>query len=660
VSTVRVTFLPDNVSVEAEPGTSLLQTALDAGVYIDAECGGTGSCGRCRVLVREGETECGDMSSLSQEEKDQGWQLACQCTARSDVEAEPAEGSRLDGAVAEDAGEIAAARLWRPRDLDLESRGVRFEPPVNKLAVHLAPPSQRDNASDLSRLVRGLRNEHLISEVSVDFPVLPGLGQTLRDGGWNATATVADTRLEALTEGCCEPGKQAVRLLRLEPGDTSDKAVVLTLDIGTTTVWGQLVDINRHQVLATASDYNAQVLFGEDVMARILHSSKEGGVAQLQAAVVRTVNGVLEKLLEEAGIARDEVMQVMAAGNTTMTHLFLGIPPRNIREAPHVPAVTLTPPLRAADIGLRLPPHVRLYSLPSAASYMGGEMVSGVLAAGFYCEPEITLYVDLGTNGEIVLGSSEWLSSVTCSAGPVFEGRGVRCGVRAAPGAVVQFRVDPRCQRQMVVTMAQQPAIGICGVGLIGVIAELYTKGVLRPDGKLRSDLPTDRIRARSGEREYVVVDAANTGTGQDVVLTETDIEHVIRAKACTYAGIMTLLDSVNLTVHDLSRVMISGGLGNFLELEQCIRIGLLPDLPRERFRYIGNGSLLGARLVAVSTDMLEDAKQLAQKITNIELADNEVFMDNYMSAMFLPHTDGSNFPSVRRSASPAPLTLNR
>jgi uncharacterized 2Fe-2S/4Fe-4S cluster protein (DUF4445 family) len=419
------------------------------------------------------------------------------------------------------------------------------------------------------------------------------------------------------------------------------------------------VDINRHEVLATASDFNAQISFGEDVAARILHSSEEGGLEQLQSAVVGTVNGLLESLLQDSGITRDQVIQVMAAGNTTMTHLLLGIPPRNIGEPPYVPSVTLAPPARAADIGLKLPAHVYLYCLPSVASFVGGDIVSGVLGAGFYCEPEITLYVDLGTNGEIVLGNSEWLASASCEAGPAFEGGGVRCGVRAVPGAVSQFRIDPSSYRQMVVTMGQRPAVGICGVGLIGMIAELYIKGILEPGGRFRTGLPTDRVRLRDGEQEYVVVDAANSGTGADVVLTEADIEHVVRAKAAVYAGIMTLLDSMNLTVHELSRVIISGGLGDFLDLEPCIQIGLLPDLPRERFRYIGNGSLLGARLVAVSTDMLEDAKQLGQKITNIELVDNRVFLDNYLSAMFLPHTNGSKFPSVQRSSLPAALPLN-
>ncbi len=658
MSTVRVTLLPENVSVEAERGVSLLQAAVDAGVHIDAECGGTGSCGRCRVRVREGETECGDVSGLSPEELDQGWNLACQCKAQSDVVVEVAEASRPEGTIPGQAEKRPETKLSVLKDLDLESRGLRFEPPVNKLSVHLAPPSLRDNTSDLSRLVRALRNEHLISEVCVDFRVLPALGQTLRNGGWVATATVADTRMEALTEGCCEPGKQAVRLLRLESGDTSDRAVALVLDIGTTTVWGQLIDINRHDVLATASDYNAQMSFGEDVITRIVHSGKQGGLEQLQSAVVRTANAVLDRLLAEARITRDKVMQVMAAGNTTMTHLFLGIPPGSIREAPCVPAISLVPPLPAAHIGLNLPSHVHTYCLPSVASYVGGDIVSGVLGAGFYCEPETTLYVDLGTNGEIVLGNSEWLASASCSAGPAFEGGGVRCGVRAMTGAIVQFRVDPSSYRHMVVTMGQRPAVGISGAGLIGMIAELYTKGILEPHGKFRTNLSTDRIRVRAGQKEYVVVDAANSGTGADVVLTEADIENVMRAKAATYAGIMTLLDSVNLTVHDLSRVIISGGLGNFLELERCIQIGLLPDLPRERFRYIGNGSLLGARLVAVSTDMLEDAKQLAQKITNIELVENQLFRDNYASAMSFPHTNGKVFLSARRSAPAEPMTL--
>jgi uncharacterized 2Fe-2S/4Fe-4S cluster protein (DUF4445 family) len=649
MNSVHITFLPDSVELEAARGESLLQAALDAGVYVDAACGGTGSCGRCRLFLRSGKIECDDLSALSAAERESGMLLACQCRADSDAVVELVEAARVEGSMLGDGEKLSTNKLRSIQDLEVNTGEWRFDPPVDKRAVQLAAPSLEDNASDLSRLFRALRREYQYTHINADFAVLPTLSQTLREGDWNATATVTDARFECQLVCSADPKRRSARVIRVEPGDTTAHQTIVAIDIGTTTVWGQLVDLSRREILATASDYNAQVSYGEDVVTRVLHSNKEGGLAQLQSAVVRSINVVLDKLLLQTGNDRGNIVQMTVAGNTIMTHLVLGIPPRTIRLAPYVATATFPPPVRAKDIGLQLPSHAFLYTIPSVSGFMGGDIVAGVLAAGFYRDPELTLYIDLGTNGEIVLGNEEWLVSASCSAGPAFEGGGIRCGVRAMPGAVVEFRIDPRTYRHMIVTMGQKRPIGICGVGMIDMIAELFTKGILEPNGTFRTDLPIDRIRSRAGENEYVVVDAANSGTGADIVLTEDDIKNVLRAKAAIYAGVMTLLESANVKVSDVSRVIISGGLGNFLELEKCVQIGLFPDLPRDRFSYVGNGSLIGARLVALSREMLEDAERIAHRITNIELIENRMFMDHYASAKFIPHTDTSRFPSVRR-----------
>ncbi len=657
MSKVNVTFLPDNVSIAAEPGTSLLQAALDAGVYIDAACGGAGSCGRCKVLVRSGEVECGAMAGLKGSEREGGLRLACQCRVSTDVVASVTDAARIDRAVIGEGTERTSSKITSLNDLDIEARGWEYSPPVTKFKVKMPPPTLQDNVSDLTRLLRGLKAQHDLHDISADFQILPSLAKTLRDGGWEVTATIAATRVESRLAGLQRHGSRKPKLIRVEPGDTTAEHCFLALDVGTTTMWGQLVDMSARAILATASDYNGQISYGEDVITRIVNANKPGGLEALQGAAVRTINGVIDELLRNSGARRDSIVQIAAAGNTTMTQLLLGLPPRHLREAPYVPTAFFIPPVRARSLGIDVSSLTHIYTFPAVASYVGGDIVAGVLGSGLYRRKELTLYVDIGTNGEIVLGNSDWLVSASCSAGPAFEGGGVRCGVRAMPGAISDFRVDPATCKPMIVTMGQTKPIGICGVGLIAMIAELFEKGILEPNGKFRTDLATDRVRGTDGGSEYLVVEAANSGTGADIVLTEPDIENIVRAKAAMYAGVMTLLDSVGLTIDDIDRVIIAGALGNFLELEKCIVIGLFPDIPRHKFNYIGNGSLLGARLVSLNNEMLDDGERIAHRMTNIELVDNKLFIDNYTSAMFLPHTDIGSFPSVRRQPPERPTS---
>jgi uncharacterized 2Fe-2S/4Fe-4S cluster protein (DUF4445 family) len=532
-------------------------------------------------------------------------------------------------------------------DLDREAVGWGFDPPVMKLAVTMAAPSADDNGSDVGRLLRELKLGHDLHNVSVDFGVLRTLSEVLRAGDWHVTATVVSTRFESTLGSRQSRGLRRPKLIRVEPGDTTGCHCILALDIGTTSVWGQLIHIPKRTVIATASDYNGQISFGEDVITRIVHAERAGGLEELQKAVVRTVNKVVADLLEQTGMDRGCISAVSAAGNTTMTHLLLGLPPRYIRAAPYVLTTSLFPPVKARSLGLDLEDSVSVYAFPAVASYVGGDIVAGVLGAGFYRHKDLTLYMDLGTNGEVVLGGSDWMVSASCSAGPALEGGGVRCGVRASPGAIDAFALDGDTREPRIRTMGEHKPIGICGVGLIEMIAELLGHGILEANGKFDAQRGGARVREGEDGVEYLLVAARDSATGDDIVLTERDIENIVRSKAAMYAGVMTLLDSVSLDIGDIQRIIVAGALGNYLDIEKCKQVGLFPDVPREVFSYIGNGSLLGARLVALSNELLDDAERIAKMITNIELSDHPGFYDNYLSAMFLPHTDMKQFPHV-------------
>ncbi|MDP8256004.1 MAG: ASKHA domain-containing protein [Candidatus Alcyoniella australis] len=628
---VRVTFLPDNVSTLVERGASVLSAAVRAGVHIDAACGGSGTCGRCKVRVLQGQTSSPSTSALSADEAARGLVLACRCEVHSDALIALSEQARVEPSAL---SSVPAATAAGPGAAEHAPAEFVLDPPVSRLDLELPEPTLADNVGDLERVLREVKRQHGINVTQIDPMALHGLGTALREGDWRATAIVRS-----------ESG-QTPRLLAIQSG-LRGAGCALSLDIGTTTIWGRLDDLASGTTLATASDYNSQVSLGEDVITRIVHAEQPGGLQRLQQSVVRTINGVLSRLIQDAGIARHDVVQATVAGNTTMTHLLCGFDPRSIRRAPYVPLASSFPPLRAAQLGIELPEQVPLRALSAVSSWVGGDITAGVLASGLDRDPRLTLYVDLGTNGEIVVGNNEWMASASCSAGPAFEGGGVGCGVRAAAGAINAFRIDRATCEPMVVTIGQAPAIGVCGVGLVQMLSELYCAGLLEPNGRFADPSRSPRLRERDGRTHYVVVEAANSADGVEIVLSESDVENVLRAKAAMYAGIVTVLEQVELSVDDLQRVIIAGALGNFLDLQSCVRIGLFPDIARERFSYIGNGSLLGARAAALSREALERSERIAGSITNIELVDNARFIDNYTSALFLPHTDLSRFPSV-------------
>ncbi len=436
-------------------------------------------------------------------------------------------------------------------------------------------------------------------------------------------------------------------MIHLEAGDTTGEHYSIVMDIGTTSVWGQLLDLNGRQTLAEASDYNGQIQYGDDVISRMVFSQKPDGLESLQGSVVETINGIIRELIAKSGVNPSRISHMTAAGNTTMTHLLLGLNPKFIREAPYTPVASFIPPVRATELGLEVGSHVHLYTFPQVASYVGGDIVSGILGSGIYQRKPFTLYIDIGTNGEIVVGNSEWMVTAACSAGPAFEGGGIKHGMRATLGAIEDFRLNPKTFEPMLLTVGMVKPRGICGSGLINMVAEFLEAGLISPNGKFNADLPTKRIRQGQDGMEYVLVRGPESGTGNDIVITEVDIDNLLRAKAAMYAGYGTLLKSVGLSIADLEQVVIAGAFGSFIDVERAITIGLLPELPLDRFLFIGNGSLLGARLISFCNEMLDDAERVARMMTNIELSESPTFMDNYVAAMFFPHTNGEEFPRV-------------
>ncbi len=444
-------------------------------------------------------------------------------------------------------------------------------------------------------------------------------------------------------------GSRKPKLINVEAGNTVDEHYSVVVDIGTTTICAQLLDLKAGKVLATASDYNRQIRYGDDVITRIDYCRKKGGLEQLQKEVVATINSLIDTLLGETGVLRERISHVAAAGNSTMTHILLGIDPKYLRESPYTPAANFLPPVRAIHLGMNVGGHVHLYTFPMVASYVGGDIVSGILGSGVYQRSRKSLYIDLGTNGEIVIGNCDWLVTASCSAGPAFEGGGIEHGMRAARGAIEQIQINPTTCEPMIITVGNAKPRGICGSGLINIVAELLETGIIGQNGKFNPEArcSSNRVREVKGTYEYVICWAEESQTGKDIVITEPDIDNLIRAKAAMYAGCKTLLESVRMTPDDIDEVIIAGAFGDYIDLDSATTIGLLPELPEEKFVFIGNGSLLGARLVSFSNEMLDDGERIARMMTNFELSESASFMDEYTAALFLPHTNTEAFPRV-------------
>ena len=637
-----VTFDVAGEAIRVPTGTLLAEAAQQAGVEISQPCGGQGRCGRCALQVTSGPVRRRSTIRLSDEDIAQGFALACQTVVEGDITVSVPPQAKIERLLTSDrtAGEVTAPAGYDPL----------LDQTIQSVSLSLPPPDMSDQTDDWSRLLTGLRQQAGIEQVQISLPLMQQLGSTLRNGEWDVTAILDMQAWDRLG--------QPPRLIDLRPGVILGMPPLwaTAIDIGTTTVTVWLIDLITGDVRAQVAQYNRQISRGEDVVSRIIFASKDSGGEQLRGMVLDTINELIDqackRVKSDPPLTNNDIVKAVIVGNSTMIHLLLGIPPENIRTMPFITTVNQIPSLTAKDVGLNILPDATVDCLPGVASYVGADITAGVLSSGLDDLDKITLFMDVGTNGEIVLGSREWLVTCACSAGPAFEGAGVVHGMRATKGAIEDIWVNNETFEPTYRVIGGVKPQGICGSGLIALLAELFLTGAIDKAGNFKTALNTPRIRQGEHGWEYVITWAKEAGNSQDIVFTRVDIDNLLRAKAAIYAGFTVLAASVGIPLEWVEQVLIGGSFGKYINVEKAILIGLLPDLPWERFQFLGNTAVRGAYLSLLDRQAREKATEIASRMTYIELSADNTFYDAFMSALFLPHTDLSRFPTVEAAIS--------
>lgn len=607
----------------------ITDAAEAAGIDINVPCGGQGRCGRCAVVVESGNARRRSTMRLSVADLEAGYALACQTVVESDLEVFVPPQEEITRHLTT---EKTAAKVSVPFEYDWREHQTIFT-----RFVEIEPPTIADNTDDLARLERELTKCCDIRGLYAPLPVLRKLGKALRDAEWRVTAVIDRS----------EPGRP--RLIDVLPGDQSYQLFGAAVDIGTTTVTVYLVDLISGEVIETAADYNGQIKRGEDVISRIVYASKGNGLVELQTLVAETINKLVQRTAMRRKIEPKEIYKMAVVGNSTMMHIFLGLPPEQIRLTPYITTVNHPPQVLAEELNLNINPQASVDCLPGVASFMGADITAGVLSSGTSATDKVTLFLDIGTNGEMVMGTNEWLVSCACSAGPAFEGAGVYDGMRATTGAIEETWINAKTYEPTIRVIGGGKPRGLCGSGLISLIAEMFITGVTDKAGNVNLALPTQRVRTGDHGPEYVIAWAGETETGKDIVITKPDIDNLLRAKAAIYAGYVMLAHSVGMTMNDVEQMLIGGSFGQYLNIEKAIEMGLLPDLPWDRFKFLGNTAARGAYMALLRRDAREEIAAIAKKMTYIELAADNAFTEQFMAALFLPHTDMTQFPSVEK-----------
>ena len=626
---VTVTFPSEEITITVAKGFTVLDAAIAAGVFINSVCGGIGRCGKCKIKAK-GKCKSEKTKLITPEERNQGLSLACMTKILGDTEIHVPEASK-----------VSINQILTKCDL------VKVETPkpfIWKYHLKLSQPTLEDNVSDFNRIKRSLikeinNPEFNTENISVPISILRQLPTMLRESDWDVTVTVA--KFENYSE-----------IIHCDPGDTTDKKFGLCVDIGTTTIVVELIDLNTGERLGCVSNYNKQKVCGEDVLSRIIYA-EEHGVEILHQLVIENINYLINKIIKEiqeqqVRIEKKDIFYIVLAGNTTMTHMLLNMEPTYIRRDPYIPTLNLIPKLKAKDLKLDINPECIVYCLPCRSSWVGGDITADILASDLHNRDKLSLLIDVGTNGEVVLGNSDWMVGCSCSAGPAFEGGEVQFGMNASLGAIEKVQLTDELDVKYK-TIGNAPPRGICGSGLIDIMSELFTHKVIDKNGKFKK-IKSARMKVIDGYPVFVVAFAKDTGIDQirDIYITETDIKNILRTKAAIYAACYLLLQTLGYTFDDLENIFIAGGFGNYLDTKKSIMLGLLPDVPLEKFKFIGNGSLAGAYLTLISEENKAEAEAIFEKLTYIELSVSNKFYNEFVSALFLPHTNLSLFPSVK------------
>ena len=635
---MKVTFQIEGaapVIMECNLGDNLLELARRGNVAIDAPCSGNGSCGKCRVKLIEGELESLKSRHISEEEWDAGWRLSCNSKVLGDCtvfvpDIASAYQSRMKTADLSSPKEIA---IFEDCQNHLRQSGIHFVNNFRALVVTMTEPTLDDTMPDIERLTWAVQEALGVEKVKIPFCVMVKLASTLREH--NFTVCVKG-ELQGDTFQCMEI---------CGPEDTA--IVGCAIDIGTTTVTMVFTDLTSGKLLAKGSSGNGQIRYGADVINRIIEQGRSGGKKKLQDAIIKeTLTPIIANLCKTAGINAKSILRLSVGANTTMNHLFVGVDAESVRMEPYIPSFFSWEGLLAGDLKLPANPLAPVLIAPNIGSYVGGDITAGTLAAGIWDKDEMSLFIDLGTNGELVFGNRDFLMSGACSAGPAFEGGDISCGMRATDGAVEACVIDKDTMEPTLEIIGEegQKVVGICGSGIIDMISELFRCGIINARGLFSRE--GKRIkRDAHGMGRYVVAFAEESETGREVSLNEVDIDNFIRAKGAIFSAVDTLLQSVDMTVDMIDKVYVAGGIGSGINMKNAVNIGMLPDVELEKFQYIGNSSLTGAYAMVVSDEANAKCAEVAANMTYLELSTYPGYMDSFVAACFLPHTDARLFP---------------
>ena len=620
-----VTFLPSYRKITVETGTTILDAARQAGFQMNVVCGGQGKCGKCVVFVKAGEAAF-DREKFGRfftdEELAGGACLSCQAEIRGDLQVL-----------------IPESTIIQEQKILIESLGIEtaLSPAVWKYALELQPPTLDDPSPDLTRLLEGIQKKGgpVVEKIYAPLEVLHLIPRILRESGWRVTGTVA-----------LVPG--GYRLINVEKGDTTGQLYGAAVDLGTTTIVAYLRSLVDGKVLGVASNYNRQISCGEDILSRVNYARK-GGLGRLQSLAAESINLALRAAANSAGIDLDDVYEVVVSGNTIMTHILMGMDPAYMIEEPYVPVVRRYLTASAPRLGIAVNGNAGLFIFPAVSDFIGGDIVADILACGMADADEVSLMVDIGTNFEVVLGNREWMFACAGAAGPALEGGEVLFGMRANPGAIERITLDPDTLKPKYQTINRVKPKGICGSGLIDLLAELLRACVIDRTGRIDTGIKNDRVRTGAHHPEFVIAWKEETGIGKDIVITENDVKSLIMSKASVLAACYILMNQAGIGREGVKNIYFSGAFGNYLNKENAILVGLVPEVPVERIRNIGNGAVEGANIALINRKMRKRLDEIARTVAYIELNAEPAFMDEYTRASFLPHTDLALFPGVQK-----------
>ncbi len=634
----RVTFLPFNVTLNIAAGTSLLDAVKSANLPVITSCGGKGTCGDCIVHVIKGKYIMRSSAAISENLTMQGYVLACKTEITDDLIVQLPRFRQLSLKAVTDIGIYESNRRF-------VSGFFKYEPAIWKIDLKVPGPAPENRYSDLKRLQQSLTAEYGIKKSYCEYGILKSLPDILRED-----------------EGCITlvlfRSGDSWRIIDAISGRKSKNIYGIACDIGTTTVVTGLIDLQNGKLVNTVSGFNQQIKCGVDIISRINYSERPGGLNELKELIIKTINNLIQKAAESSGIDVNEIYYAAFSGNTTMTHLFMNINPGYIRKEPYVPAMNKVPVISPGDVGLKINKAGIIRMSPLVGSYVGGDITTGLL-----CTPvlksrrKISLFIDIGTNGELVIGNKDWMVTCACSAGPAFEGGQMKYGMPAAEGAIENFSITDDQGIQYKVIGGQKPK-GICGSGLVDILAALFTNGYIERNGSIIMDKAKKKYIQDDTGKGIIITDAAESYWKKNIIIYENDIANLIRSKAAVYSACSLLLKNLGISFESIDAYYISGGFGKNIDIENAVTIGLFPDINRKKYHYLGNTSFYGTYLTLLSEKNKILVDNSSEKMTYIELNTEPDYMNEYSASLFLPHTNMELFPTISKRLKREQTTL--